>query len=92
LKYHILVTSVSPEIKANMENEEMCNKVPTYIFDSIQENTKVCKYVYETLIKQKLPNEIKAQTKWATQITYENINWKEIYLLPIKLTIDTKLR
>jgi len=47
--------------------------------------------VYETLIKQKLPNEIKAQTKWATQLTYENINWKEIYLLPIKLTIDTKL-
>jgi len=48
--------------------------------------------VYETLIKQNLPNEIKAQTKWATQLTYENINWKEIYRMPIKLTIDTKLR
>jgi len=69
-----------------------CVKVPTYIFDNIKENTKVCKYVYKTLIKQKLPNEIKVQTKWATQLTYENINWKEIYLLPIKLTIDTKLR
>jgi len=92
LKYHILVTSVTPEIKANIEKEEMCYKVPTYIFDNIKENTKVCKYMYETFIKQKVPNEIKSQTKWATQLTYENINWKEIYLLPIKLTIDTKLR
>jgi len=45
----------------------------------------------ETLTKQKIPNEVKAQTKWAKQFTNENINWKEMYRLPIELTIDTKL-
>jgi len=48
--------------------------------------------VCQTLLKQKAPREIKAHNKWNTTLTEDNIDWKYMYMKPIKLTNETKLR
>ena len=45
-----------------------------------------------TLIKQKAPRKIKAHEKWKTTLMQDNIDWKYMYIKPIKLTNETKLR
>jgi len=70
-----------------MELEEIVYTPPSYFFERINQNTNLCRYVYQTLIKQKAPNKINAQDKWKTTLMENSIDWK-----PIKLTNETKLR
>jgi len=77
-----------------MEVEDICYTAPTYFFNKFNQNIKlhVCKHVYQTLIKQKAPREIKARAKWKTTLMEDNIDWKYLYIQPIKLTNGIQLR
>ena len=75
-----------------MEVEEISYTAPSYFFDKIHQNTKLCKYVYQLVTKQKAPREIKVQEIWKTTLLEDNIDWKYMYIQPIKLTNETKLR
>ena len=57
-----------------MEVEDIGYTAPTYFFDKINQNIKLCKHVYQTLIKQKAPHEIKAHAKWKTTLMEDNID------------------
>ena len=92
LKYHSLKSCISRTIKIQMELEEIVYTPPSYFFERINQNTKLCRYVYQTLIKQKAPNKINAQDKWKTTLMEDSIDWKNMYMKPIKLTNETKLR
>ena len=92
LKYNSLKSSISRNIKSQMEVEDIGYTAPTYFFYIINPNTKLCKHAYQTLIKQNVPHEIKAQAKWKTTFLQDNIDWRYMYTHPIKLTNKTKLR
>jgi len=75
-----------------MQVEDIDYSAPVYFFNKINQNTKLCKHVNQTLIKQKAPHEIKAHAKWKTTLIEDNIDWRYMYTHPIKLTNETKLR
>lgn len=64
----------------------------TYQIMRIRENTKINQLFYNMLVKEKKPKIIKQVTAWNNELNNENINWKLVFLTPITLTIETKLR
>ena len=75
-----------------MDVEDLCFTAPTYFYNKTNQNIKLCKQVCQTLKKQKAPREITAHNKWKTYLIEYTIDWKYMYVLPIKLTNETKLR
>jgi len=84
-KYNSLKSSILRNIKAQMEVKDINYTAPTYFFNRINQNTKLCKHVYQTLIKQKAPHEIKVHAKWKTTLMEDNNDWRYNILLCIHI-------
>ena len=64
------------------------------IVEKFKKAKKPSKFVYSSLIKKKKTQPTKSQSKWLNDLNIQNpneVNWKEVYSLPFKATIETKL-
>ena len=52
----------------------------------------VNKFLYQQQLQKDQITDIKHEYKWTNVFEENNLNWKDIYTIPIKTTIDTKLR
>jgi len=78
-KYHSPKNSISRNIKLQMEVKAISYTAPSYFFDKIHQNKKLRYYVYQLVIKQNAPREIKAQEKWKTTLLEDYFDWKYMY-------------
>lgn len=92
LKYHTLINNIPKKWKEDMKNEIMMYSPSVLLLDKIHTIKKVNKFIYDILIKQRIPAKRKNHCKWEYEIENFNPNWDEIYTNYSKYTIDTKLR
>jgi len=63
-----------------MKSERIVYTPPSYFLRRINQNTKLCRYVYQTLINQKAPNKINAQDMRKITLMEDFIDWKNMYM------------
>jgi len=79
--------------KKKFNHEQMTYTQPTYPISLIDTEQMICKLVYKTLVKNKIPKPpIRAMTHWQHTFDDKELQWKQIFTCPYTLTIDTKLR
>ena len=64
------------------------------IVEKFKKAKKPSKFVYSSLIEKKQTQPTISQSKWLNDLNIKNqieVNWKEVYSLPFKATIETKL-
>ena len=62
--------------------------------DNLFSSEKVCKKIYQILVKKKTSSPVKSQEKWLAEDISSNVqvNWENTYQLPFLCTKETKLR
>lgn len=62
--------------------------------DNLSSSEKVCKTLYQILLKRKTSSPVKSQGKWLAEDLFSNVqvNWENTYQLPFLCTTETKLR
>ena len=66
---------------------------PTYPISLIDTEQKICKRVFKTLVKNKIPKPPnKAMKRWQQTFDDKEFQWKQIFTIPYTLTIGTKFR
>ena len=62
--------------------------------DNLFSSEKVCKKIYQILVKRKNSSPVKSQGKWLAEDLFSNVqvNWENTYQLPFLCTTETKLR
>lgn len=90
--FYSLMHCINHEWKCiNITNMENNGRVKKFI-DQIRMSTKVCKYIYSDMI-QNVKYVSKNEEKWAVQgINIEADEWKCIYKMPFKVTMECKLQ
>ena len=93
LNYITLTRCIPNEWKKKLNHEQMTYTQPTYPISLIDTEQKICKLVYKTLVKNKIPKSPnRAMTHWQDTFDDKELQWKQIFTCPYTLTIDTKLR
>ena len=91
LKYHRLISSIPPLWKNKLKNEEIDYRACSFLIDKLCPKTKTCKFIYNVLIKNKIPPGNNHENKWQQCFSTE-LNWEMIFNQVNRVTIDTKLR
>ena len=60
------------------------------LLQQLLKSKHVNSFLYNFQIENDTKSEIKSEKKWETE--FEVVNWKKVYTLPIKSTIDSRLR
>ena len=92
LFYNSLVSSISQEWKSKLKLESTYTQTHKSLLQKSIKKKHINKYLYEQLLLNDEHMEIKHQNKWSIEFEKEDLKWKDIYLIPIRATIDTKLR
>ena len=87
----MLINSIPNEWKDILNHENINYSRRSTLFAKINEKLKFSKFFYVKLIEAKRPVN-KTTIKWDKELSDDNIDWKNTFMQPIKLTIDTKLR
>ena len=90
LKYYQILSSIPRSWKKYLKEEQ--NENPTVkLYELMAENKVTNQTLKNTQLQRiNLNNEIKPQKQWESIFTH--INWKAVYSMPFRSTIDTKLR
>ena len=92
LKYHTLISAIPRAWKIEITDmNEIPDDQPLRLINRVILIQKTCKFFYNLLLQRTNFN-IKAQQKWQNIFSNEQLSWKNIYLMSLKCTIDTKLR
>ena len=93
LFYNSLISSISKEWKSKLkvENEYNYQRKETLLHKTLNKR-HVNKFLYQQQLQKEEIADIKHESKWTNIFEENNLNWKDIYITPIKPTIDTKLR
>ena len=61
--------------------------------DNLFSSEKVCKKIYQILVKRKTSSPVKSQGKWLAEDLFSNVqvNWENTYQLPFLCTTEKKL-
>ena len=62
--------------------------------DNLVSSEKVCKKIYQILVKRKTSLPVKSQGNWLAEDIFSNVqvNWENTYQVPFLCTTETKLR
>ena len=92
LFYNTLVSSISSEWKYKLKTEIInIPRKETLLIKSLKKK-HVNKYLYERQFQNAGKMDVKQEKKWEDILNDTVLDWKNIYLTPIKSTIDTILR
>lgn len=92
LKYYALKNNIKNEWKVKLKTEDINNNPPNLLITRVLSAKKTNKIVYNIQIESmKLPT-LKHVSKWENELGIQDIQWKNIFSLPYKCTISTKLR
>ena len=92
LNYITLTRCLPNECKKKLNREQMTYTQPTYRIPLIDTEQKICKLVYKTLVKNKIPKSSnRAMTHWQDTFDDKELQRKQILTCPYTLTIVTKL-
>lgn len=92
LKYLTLISSIPSDWKANLKFENMnVPRTPT-IFDQLLTVKHTNKFIYNMFLNKINIEGKKSETKWNNFFLNEDLNWKVIYVTPIKSLVDIKIR
>jgi hypothetical protein len=89
--YYTLIKSIPIHIKAVTETNNPPSTQTTFVENIIAKQNKTNKIFYTLQIKTPAETS-KAQTKWQNLLGDKEFNWKQIYVMPYKTTIDSTLR
>jgi exonuclease III len=92
LKYNQLVSSIPTTWKKTIKYETTQVANIESLLIRVLKVSKPTKFLYNYEQKLKASVDITAQTKWYTIMEEDSFEWKSIYVLSFKSTIDQKLR
>ena len=85
LKYLSLIQCIPSTWKANRKHENRDYPGSEKILKNLLKIKETNKYVYNMLLKKRRNRESKAEQKWNNHFPNENINWKKIYSINIRI-------
>jgi hypothetical protein len=92
LNYYKIKNSIQKYWKSELINQQRPRQNIDYLINRITANTKVTRLIYNIqILKKRKPIETKL-VKWQNEFDNVTLNWKQIFIIPLKCTIDTKLR
>ena len=91
LKYNMLIKSIPTAWKERLIDENINYARRTTLIVKLNEKLKFSKFFYVKLVEAKRPLN-KQVIKWNEDFSDNTIDWKTIFIQPLKVTIDTKLR
>ena len=92
LFYNSLVASILTEWKVKLKTEMMNIQRPKTLLMTSLEKKHINKYLYQHQFQKDVKIKVKQEDKWINIFNDPNLDWKHIYLTPIRATIDTTLR
>ena len=92
LFYTSLISSIPRTWKIQLRNENINLQLKETLLSKVLKSKQTNTFLYNFQLQKDNKIPIKAEQKWKTMFNDLNINWKSIYMLPFKTTIDTKLR
>ncbi|KAH3884905.1 hypothetical protein DPMN_008891 [Dreissena polymorpha] len=91
LKYYTLIKSIPIHIKSEINtNNTPCTQT-TFVENILGRKNKTNKIFYKLQIKNPTENS-KIQNKWQVLFGENELNWKHIFTMPYKATIESTLR
>ena len=92
LEFFSIISAIPPQWKRVLRNPQTQNKnyQEELIFDT-KKASKVCRFIHRKCV-DKLLQVPKAQEKWNQILSDPVTNWTQIYIIPVKSTLSTKLR
>ncbi|KAH3890365.1 hypothetical protein DPMN_014444 [Dreissena polymorpha] len=91
LKYYTLIKSIPIHIKSEINtNNTPCTQT-TFVENILGRKNKTNKIFYTLQIKNPTENS-KTQNKWQVLFGEHELNWKHIFTIPYKATIESTLR
>ena len=92
LKYNQLISSIPSEIKLELASKPVTYNEETTLLSKIRRISKPCKLLQSFQLKNKTKCDITSENKWTTITQNPDLDWKRIYQIIYKTTIDVKLR
>ena len=92
LYYNSIVSSIPKEWKDMLKNETINNLAEDKPLKQLLKSKHANKYLYDIQMQNEKMPKSKSEEKWASDMNCTTLQWNKIYVLPIKCTIDTKLR
>ena len=87
-----LISSIPKEWKTQLISEQIINHRKEPLLSKLLKSKQANKFLYEYQLTKSENILVKPEQKWETIFHMSQLNWKFIYTLPFKSTIDTKLR
>lgn len=87
-----LVDSVPRDWKTNVKFENVNIPRELNVLDTLLKVKHTNKFIYNIFMKKDIVEDKKSKIKWNTSFLNEDLNWKTIYITPLKSTTDIKLR
>ncbi|KAH3747606.1 hypothetical protein DPMN_182034 [Dreissena polymorpha] len=92
LKYYTLIKSIPIHIKSEINtNNTPCTQT-TFVENILGRKNKTNKIFYTTLQIKNPTENSKTQNKWQVLFGVHELNWKHIFTMPYKATIESTLR
>ncbi len=92
LNNYTLIGNIKDEWKETLKTENIDTATPEYLISTLLKNKAVNKMLYDKQIDAMRLTILKHTVKWENELNIRNIEWKKIFISPIKNTISTKLR
>jgi hypothetical protein len=92
LKYNKLISCIPREWKNKIKNETLHGNPQQNPWEKIFNAEKVVKHLYNFQLQNEPQIEMKTQQLWENLFDNKNINWKKVYTLSFKCTLDQTLR
>ncbi len=92
LKYDQLVSCIPKKWKESIKYDAISFNNNDILLTQFFNAKQSVKFLYNYNLKFRQTNKINAQNKWQNIIEEKDLEWKNIYLVGIKSTIDQKLR
>jgi hypothetical protein len=92
LKYNQLISCIPKEWKNKIKDENLYGNQQRNILDNFFKAKKPVKVLYKYQIQNEEITEIKPQKIWETMLDERNINWKKVYTVSFKCTLNQTLR
>ena len=87
-----LISSIPKEWKTKLRAENTKLQKKETLLSKMLKAKQTNRFLYDYQLRKEFKIPIKPEKKWETIFNNIELNWKFIYTLPFKTTIDTKMR
>ena len=92
LKYYQLITSIPENLKLVLANTNMVYNRGETMFEKVIKAKQLNKFLYWSQLNNTEQPQVSSESKWLNIIQNQPFDWQKIYVVPIKATIDVKIR